>query len=88
MPHADAYVDIQLRGEGEKHLYGDREFLRFFVSGCSINNCIGALCLSYFASGPSIVSRPPVNRTREGIAEHVNAAPGSARSLIGRKRTA
>ena len=47
MPNADAYVDIQLRGEGEKHLYGDRDFLRFFVSGYNINNCIGALCLSY-----------------------------------------
>lgn len=47
MPHADAYVDIQLRGEGEKHLYANRDFLRFFVSGHNVNNCIGALCLSY-----------------------------------------
>src|SRR5581483_991875 len=47
MPHADAYVDFQLRGEGEKALIGDRSFLRFFVSGYNINNCIGALCVSY-----------------------------------------
>ena len=62
MPHADAYVDIQLRGEGERHLYGDRDFLRFFVSGYNINNCIGALCLSY---GGYLMSPDKIDRILE-----------------------
>ncbi len=44
MPQADAYTDIQLRGEGVDQLYGDFDYLRFFVSGYNINNCIGVLC--------------------------------------------
>ncbi len=44
MPHADAYTDIQLRGEGRDAVYGDFDYLRFFVSGYNINNCIGVLC--------------------------------------------
>lgn len=44
MPQADAYTDIQLRGEGQDALYGGFDYLRFFVSGYNINNCIGVLC--------------------------------------------
>jgi hypothetical protein len=44
MPQADAYTDIQLRGEGSDQLYGDFDYLRYFVSGYNINNCIGVLC--------------------------------------------
>lgn len=44
MPQADAYVDFQLRGEGQNRLYADFDFLRFFVSSYNINNCIGVLC--------------------------------------------
>ncbi len=44
MPQADAYTDIQLRGEGSDRLYGDFDYLRYFVSGYNINNCIGVLC--------------------------------------------
>lgn len=44
MPHADAYTDIQLRGEGRDAVYGNFDYLRFFVSGYNINNCIGVLC--------------------------------------------
>jgi len=44
MPQADAYTDIQLRGEGRDELYKDFDYLRFFVSGYNINNCIGVLC--------------------------------------------
>jgi len=44
MPQADAYTDIQLRGEGQDATYGDFDYLRFFVSGYNINNCIGVLC--------------------------------------------
>ena len=44
MPQADAYTDIQLRGEGQDAHYADRDYVRFFVSGYNINNCIGVLC--------------------------------------------
>ncbi|MBT3287896.1 MAG: hypothetical protein HN380_11170 [Victivallales bacterium] len=44
LPQADAYVDIILRGEGKGADYGDFDYLRFFVSGYNINNCIGVLC--------------------------------------------
>lgn len=44
LPQADAYVDFVLRGEGEDTLYNDIDYLRFFVSGYNINNCIGVLC--------------------------------------------
>ncbi len=44
MPQADAYTDIQLRGEGSDQLYGDFDYLRYFVSSYNINNCIGVLC--------------------------------------------
>ncbi|MCX5757759.1 MAG: hypothetical protein NTU83_04495 [Candidatus Hydrogenedentes bacterium] len=44
MPQADAYADIQLRGEGRDRQYADFDYLRFFVSGYNINNCIGVLC--------------------------------------------
>ena len=44
MPQADAYTDIQLRGEASDKLYGDFDYLRYFVSGYNINNCIGVLC--------------------------------------------
>jgi len=44
LPQADAYVDFILRGEGAGHLYADFDYLRYFVSGYNINNCIGVLC--------------------------------------------
>ena len=44
MPQADAYTDIQLRGEGQDATYGNFDYLRFFVSGYNINNRIGVLC--------------------------------------------
>ncbi|OQC08670.1 MAG: hypothetical protein BWX80_00239 [Candidatus Hydrogenedentes bacterium ADurb.Bin101] len=44
LPPADAYVDFTLRGEGQDRVYGDTDYLRFFVSGYNINNCIGVLC--------------------------------------------
>lgn len=44
LPHADAYVDFILRGELQAGRYEDLRYLRFFVSGYNINNCIGVLC--------------------------------------------
>jgi hypothetical protein len=44
MPQADAYTDIQLRGETMDALYDDFDYLRYFVSSYNINNCIGVLC--------------------------------------------
>ncbi|MBN1346743.1 MAG: hypothetical protein JXQ73_28895 [Phycisphaerae bacterium] len=44
LPQADAYVDFILRGEGRDRQYGSADYLRFFVSGYNINNCIGVLC--------------------------------------------
>ena len=47
MPHADAYTDFQLRGEGASQRYGSFEYLRYFVSGYNISNSIGVLCNNY-----------------------------------------
>ncbi len=44
LPQADAYVDFILRGEGRQALYGNFDYLRFFVSGYNISNSIGVLC--------------------------------------------
>jgi hypothetical protein len=44
LPHADAYVDFILRGEGEGKRYDDFDYMRFFISGYNINNCIGVVC--------------------------------------------
>ena len=44
MPQADAYVDFHLRGEGNDRQYADFDYLRFFISGYNINNCISFLC--------------------------------------------
>ena len=44
MPHVDAYTDIMLRGEGKDSLYNDFKYLRYFVSGYNLSNCIGVLC--------------------------------------------
>jgi hypothetical protein len=44
LPHADAYVDFILRGEGQQQRYADFDYLRFFVSGYNVNNCLGVLC--------------------------------------------
>lgn len=44
MPQADAYTDIQLRGELHAALYSDYDYMRFLVSGYNIHNCIGVLC--------------------------------------------
>jgi len=44
LPHADAYVDFVLRGEGEGNLYRDADYLRFFVSGYNIHNSVGVVC--------------------------------------------
>lgn len=52
LPQADAYVDIILRGEGRGANYADFDYLRFFVSGYNINNCIGVLC----NNGPEVAN--------------------------------
>ena len=57
LPQADAYVDIILRGEGRGTKYQDFDYLRFFVSGYNINNCIGVLC----NNGPE-VANPELTR--------------------------
>jgi hypothetical protein len=44
MPHADAYTDFQLRGEGQDAIYDDFDYLRFFVSGYNVSNAVGVLC--------------------------------------------
>lgn len=44
LPHADAYVDFILRGEGRGRLYENADYLRFFVSGYNISNSIGVIC--------------------------------------------
>lgn len=44
MPHADAYTDIQLRGECQDAIYNDFDYLRFVVSGYNVNNVVGVLC--------------------------------------------
>jgi len=58
LPQADAYVDFILRGEGEAKLYGDLDYLRFFVSGYNINNCTGVLC----NNGPETLTRELAER--------------------------
>jgi len=52
LPQADAYVDFILRGEGQGGRYEDMDYLRFFVSGYNINNCLGVLC----NNGPEVPS--------------------------------
>lgn len=47
VPHADAYVDFNFRGEGAKDRYQDYDYLRFFVSGYNIHNSIGVICNNY-----------------------------------------
>ena len=44
LPHADAYVDFVLRGEGRGGRYADFEYMRFFVSGYNVSNSIGVVC--------------------------------------------
>jgi len=44
LPQADAYVDFILRGEGQGGRYTDFDYLRFFISGYNVNNCIGVVC--------------------------------------------
>ncbi|MFA6112037.1 MAG: hypothetical protein WDA75_25035, partial [Candidatus Latescibacterota bacterium] len=46
LPQADAYVDLVLRGEGQGGIYGDFDYLRYFVSGYNLHNSIGVLCLN------------------------------------------
>lgn len=58
LPHADAYVDFILRGEGEDLRYGDMDYLRFFVSGYNIHNSIGVLC----NNGPTVPTPDLVER--------------------------
>jgi hypothetical protein len=50
MPHADAYTDLQLRGERRNERYADFDYLRFFVSGYNISNAMGVLCCNTGAS--------------------------------------
>jgi len=58
LPPADAYVDFTLRGEGQDRLYADTDYLRFFVSGYNINNCIGVLCNNGAAApSPELAAR-------------------------------
>ncbi len=44
LPHADAYVDFVLRGEGRGGRYADFDYMRFFVSGYNVSNSIGVVC--------------------------------------------
>jgi hypothetical protein len=44
LPQADAYVDYILRGEGAAGQYSSYDYMRFFVSGYNVNNCIGVIC--------------------------------------------
>lgn len=44
LPQADAYVDFILRGEGRDTVYGDQDYLRYFVSCYNTSNSIGVLC--------------------------------------------
>ncbi len=44
MPHADAYTDVQLRGEGLNSKYANFDYLRFFISGYNISNVMGVVC--------------------------------------------
>lgn len=46
MPHADAYTDYHLRGEGRNARYNDPNYLRYFVSAYNISNSIGVLCFN------------------------------------------
>ena len=43
-PHADAYVDMLLRGEGLGSFYNDFNWLRYFVSGYNVHNSVGVIC--------------------------------------------
>ena len=52
-PQADAYADIILRGEDQTRMYSDFRYLRFFVSGYNINNCIGVLCNNLAGGDPT-----------------------------------
>lgn len=47
VPHADAYVDFNFRGEGARDRYKDFDYLRFFVSGYNIHNNVGVICNNY-----------------------------------------
>ncbi|HOX40275.1 MAG TPA: hypothetical protein PL033_20005 [Candidatus Brocadiia bacterium] len=44
LPQADAYVDYLLRGEGQEVKCRDFDYMRFFVSGYNIHNCVGVVC--------------------------------------------
>ena len=44
LPHADAYVDFLLRGEGRDTVYADFDYLRYFVSCYNSSNSIGVIC--------------------------------------------
>jgi len=44
LPHADAYVDFILRGEGRDSVYADFDYLRYFVSCYNSSNSIGVIC--------------------------------------------
>lgn len=46
MPHADAYTDYHLRGEGRNDRYTNQDYLRYFVSAYNISNSIGVLCFN------------------------------------------
>lgn len=44
LPHADAYVDFILRGEGREAWHDSDDYLRYFVSGYNASNSIGVIC--------------------------------------------
>jgi len=57
LPHADAYVDFILRGEGEDVRYADFDYLRYFVSGYNASNSIGVLCNNGPTPTPQLIRR-------------------------------
>lgn len=57
LPHADAYVDFILRGEGQERNYQDFDYLRYFVSGYNVSNSIGVICNNNSLPTPEIVDR-------------------------------
>lgn len=57
LPHADAYVDFILRGEGRQKRYSDFDYMRFFISGYNIHNSIGVVCNNGKVGLPRVLVR-------------------------------
>jgi len=57
LPHADAYVDFILRGEGRDSVYADFDYLRYFVSCYNVSNSIGVICNNHGSPTADLVQR-------------------------------